>query len=229
MDNSMELFNMILTKDNAERVAQTVIQRMLEDSTGNEGDQIIDYDYRLHKGKIKQRKINTSFKFDTRPGTFLRKLKDTLLEPGHITEEHTEKVKEFLLQIKEVLMKDHKEQLSDAIRTAVLANASKEFFPLSDIEVMNFEIGEKPEIDYVFRIDKSTPNGVIAPSVVEEISAELRETGKSVEEIIADKKAANDANYQYVTGVSKQKAFYECQLDLFVDYSAKTGLVPDKE
>jgi hypothetical protein len=152
----------------------------------------------------------------------LQQIKDSMLGSFDSKEKdaHT-KILTFLIQVRDVLNDKWTELLADKIRKAVLGDAPKDIFPLETIKVINFDIGETPEIDYVLVIEKAAPQHTISQSVNQDLFSEHLKTNKDLATIIQEKKEAGDNRYEYITGASKKKWFFDCQLDLFVDYSPK--------
>jgi len=205
-----------LSQKNVEKIALEILNRICE---GNTDDNCLDYDFELNQGNMKSDNVNTNFKFDIRKKSILDKVQQILYTEENITEENTQHIIDFLKNIKDVLNKKYKSKLSEAIRQTILGGADKKAFPLDDIEVVNIEIGSKPEVDYVLVIQKMTPKYGQTPRVNENLIQEHEKTGKPLEEIIQEKKEQGDERYKYVTGAYKRKWFFDCQVDIFVNYS----------
>lgn len=206
---------LLLTEQNADKIATYIVKRFDQDGSKEN----IDYDFDLKNGKMDSTIINTSFKFDTQSGTLLNKIKNMICSLENITDKQNEIILSFLIKIKDILNTKYKNQLANNIRKVVLNNAPEDSFPLSNTSVINFEVGETPPIDYIVVVQKEAPSNDIAGGVGQLLMKEHTKSGKELNEIIAEKKASGDPNYKYVTGAYKRKWYFECQLDMFVDYS----------
>ena len=207
--------DLILTDENAVKVAGYIVDRFNDTSD----DQMVDYEFDLNKGKMTSNEINTNFKFDTRPDTFLREIKDAICGTEDMTKVDGDNILSFLIKIRDILNTEYQEQIADMVRHRVLNDATKEMFPLTTINIVNVEIGDLPDIDFLIVVQKSSPQGLISGSLSQELMNEHVATGKSLNDIIAEHKATGDKSYQYISGAYKRKYYFEYQIDMFVDYT----------
>lgn len=208
----------LLTKQTAEIAARHIVKSAVyikDNETIN-----FDCDFKINKGILVSEDTNTWLKFDLKDDFYCEELKKIQLEFTKI--ETLEEYKAFDTWINLVgtfIETKYKDKLADNIRFHLLGGVSRDFFPLKDIKVKFIELDELPVNDKVMKIDKLSPPDFIGQPVSEEIFKIMEETGKNAEKIIEEKKAEGDPNYKYITGVTFTKEFYECSIDLWVDYS----------
>lgn len=226
-------YKSLLTDENAIEVAKWIVE-----SFKNEGNQdSIDHKFDISKGMMKKVDVNTWYKFDTKDGTVLRKIKEALfpkeedeIDESQLSDEAKEEldrrnkekfdlVLAWLIKVKNVINDKYVDDLREKVRETVLKNAPPQLFPLKKVEVINLELADPdPDGDYIIVVNKKGPagseSGASAALMQEHIN-----TGKDLDKIIEEKKAANDPKFMYVTGAYKKKFAYECEVDIFVDYS----------
>jgi hypothetical protein len=217
-------FDLTFTAENANTLASFLVEYL------EEGDRKeIDYDFNLSCGKMKNdQKVhaNFSFKFDTKLGTIPRQIRDILSdETLDATEDRQKRTKWFFEEVGRDLTTIYLDQLRDRIRDVVFGKEiEKRLVPIENIVFIALDICDIPEKDDVLIVKRNIPKTMLLNQtgpdpVAHEIIKISDETGEDFQTIINRKKAEGDPNYMYITGFQSKKAFFECQLDLFVDFS----------
>lgn len=213
-------FEELFTAANAEEVAKYIVSICGEGNENSTPPQNIDYDFKLVAGKFISKEVNTWFKFDTAEGTLLRTIRDTIAdETIEATPERIEKFDLFIKMVSVLLETKYAPELLAKIRKNVVNNLPPEVMPLAKVEVKVFEVSDLPALDWVVAIKKLSPKDYVAPGVAQEIISIALETGEEPANIIRRKKEEGDNRFKYVDTAYKKKYWYECQLDLYVDYS----------
>jgi len=213
-------FDRLLNDKNVKYIAEYIVNSIgdLEEVF----EQSLDYEFDLKGGQVIGKDIaNTFYNFDTNDETVLNKIVSYMnLLTDKEVKDRIESFDRFRKDVGEYIENNLKIKLEEKIRKHILNNSSKELFPLRSINILDFELSDKPEIDYVIVVQKNAPPGVETPPVSQEL-IELSKTGRDFKDIIAEKKASGDPKYRYVSGAYKKKYWYEVRLNMYVDYSAK--------
>jgi hypothetical protein len=114
-----------------------------------------------------------------------------------------------------------KEKLRDIIRDKMFKNTPKELVPIEILNVIDIEISDLPDVDYVLVIKKMTPPNYQSTSISDDLFKEKYKTGEDFNEIVKRKKAAGDHRYKYVDEVEQRKSFFEITIPIHADYSLK--------
>ena len=218
----------LLTKDTADAVAKHVVNSAVYIKDNDSVD--FDCDFKINKGVLVSDEVNTWLKFDLKDTFYceeIKKIQQELLK-SDIPEEY-QAFDLWTKMVAKLLETKYKNKLADRIRQHLLGGVPKEGFPLNDIKVKHVEIDDIPTHDKTMKIDKMVPkDNYIAQPVSEEIFELMDETGKTAEEIIEMKKAEGNPDYEYITGVTFSKEFYEVSVDLWVDYSPDESTKPEE-
>jgi hypothetical protein len=226
-------YKSLLTDENALEVAKWIV-----DSFKNDGNQDnIDHKFDISKGVMKKVDINTWYKFDTKEGTLLRKIKEVIFskeketntdvqlsdeakeENERYEKEKFDLVLEWLIKVKSIINDKYINELREKIREVILKNAPPQLFPLNRVEVINLELTDPdPDGNYIIIVNKKGPTGSESGASAV-LMQEHIDTGKSLDVIISEKKAEGDPRFQYITGAYKKKFIYECEVDIYVDFS----------
>jgi len=223
----MNTFESIFTNENAEKTAQIIIERIHSKGTQ------VDYDFHFQQGKFVSNDINTWIKFDTDNDQLLKDILDVLtneeIEP---TKERIKLFSDFRNKVCEVLANELKEELADKLRDYVFGGKmNKSTCPMNDIKVTNFEITDVPESGrYLLVVKKEQPRDEISQSVTNELYEYLRhledeekldieKMSAKMDEFIKEKKEEGNEKFRYIKSVKMKRAFFECQIDMFADYS----------
>jgi hypothetical protein len=185
----------------------------------NKDPNALDYDFKLSSGKmICSNKNNTIFKFDTEENTILGDIYNIVAdEKNDITKEIYDSISGFCAKVAKHIEFNCKGRIIEKLR--LILKMPEEIMPLKTIHIFNFSIDALPETDYVIVVEKNSPKNHSTPRVSDELFKIHLETGKPLNTIIEEKKNSGDTNYKYVQSASKRKFYYQCQLDLYVDYS----------
>ena len=224
----MNTFESIFTVENAVQTAQIII-----DSIDRKGTQV-DYDFHFHQGKFVSNDINTWIRFDTDNYPLLKDMLGVLtneeIEP---TQERIKIFTDFRDKVCETLVDELKTVLRDKLRNYVFGGKmNKSICPMSDIKVTNFDITDVPESGrYLLVVRKEQPKEEIPQSITNELYAYLRsleneEEGINIDKMsskmndfIEERKSVGDEKFKYINSVKMKRAFFECQAEMFADYS----------
>jgi len=234
----------VLQEDKAERIAAYIIDRI--DANKNVD---IDYDWNLSKGKMLSGDVNTTFKMDCEGNTELEEVRNLFNSIDDVDEEDEDTINDFFSSIKDFMEKKNFYKIREVIRKRVVGGAKKDIFPLDEVQVVNIEIGGKPEVNYVIVVQKAVPknelgvtnypemdkiddyiNGKKDGKKKESVSQELMricyETGEEPNKVISRKKEEGDPKYKYVSEAYKKQYLFDCHIELYVDYSL--GEMPEE-
>jgi len=228
-------FESIFTNENAVQTAQIVIDSI------DKKDTQVDFEFVFRQGKCISDDINTWIKFDTDQYPLLKDMLDVLtneeIEP---TEERIKIFTNFRDKVCETLANELRTVLRDKLRNCVFGGkTNKVICPMKNIKVSNFDIENVPESGrYLLVVKKESPKDEIPQPVTNEIfeylrSIENEEEGINIEEMInkmndfiEERKSVGDEKFKYVKGAEMKRAFFECQVDVFADYSI---IIPGEE
>ena len=221
----MKTFESIFTMENAAKVAQSILKSMDDEDT------IVDYDFRFQQGEFVSDDINTWIKFDTDEypllQTMLETLTDETIEP---TEERVDLFTKFREEICGFLAGELKTQISDKLRKCVFGKKiDAKMCPIETIKVTSFDLADVPDsARYLLVVKKEQPKDNIAPSVSKDLYDYLYtlddgkltkdEIEQKINDFISEKRDC-DSKFKYVKEVKLKKAFFECQVELYADYT----------
>jgi hypothetical protein len=224
----------VLQEDKAERIASYIINRIDDNKNVD-----IDYDWNLSKGKMLSGEVNTTFKMDCEKNTELEEVRNLFNSIEEVDEEDEDIINDFFSFIKDSIEKKNFHKMRDIIRKRVVGGAKKDIFPLDEIQVVNIEIGGKPEVDYVIVVQKAVPKSEIGmtdnyevdgekkkESVSQELMRICSKTGEDPNKVISRKKEEGDIKYKYVSDAYKKQYLFDCHVELYVDYSL--GEMPEE-
>jgi len=180
-------------------------------------------DFNLSKGKMLiEEEHNTVLSFDTKENTSLRNVLNYVCEIEDITKEDITMFDDFRKNIISKLNGDKsKEKLRDIVRDKMFKNTPKELVPIEILNVIDIEISDLPEVDYVLVIKKMAPPNYQSTPISDDLFKEKYDTGEDFNEIVKRKKASGDHRYKYVDEVEQRKSFFEITIPIHADYSLK--------
>jgi len=233
----------MFSKKNTKKIAEYIVQRFKDskEATRDRENELVDYEYDIAKsGQMTSiAKSNTEFKMEVEEGTELKEIINAFFhdDPDRCpTAKQFDAFEMFEVKLAKYIEKNCEEGLRQAIRENVLGGAVEEVFPLPVIKVKRIELCD-PVFPYTVKVlkgkiardeggnktekekkeemegDDVRPTGIASKMIQCHIS-----TGKSFEQIIAENRAMNNPEYRYIYGVYLNKEWYQCQLDLWVDY-----------
>ena len=224
----MNTFESIFTEENALKTALIIIESIDRETTQ------VDYDFYFRQGKFVSDDINTWIKFDTDEYPLLKDMLNVLTdEEIEATKERIDIFSDFRDKVCEVLVEALKEPLIDKLRNKVFGGKmNKSACPMDGIKIKNFDITDVPESGrYLLVVKKEHPEGEIPQSVTSELYEYLRslenEEGQvnikqmsiAMNEFIEERRKSDDEKFKYIKSVKMKRAFFECQVEIFADYS----------
>ena len=225
------------TMDLAEQAADGIVLLMDEVAT----DDNLEVEFRLHQGKMvgSLNTPNTLFKADTQAGTLLRDVKQAIADV--VNRDFDPKIPEEADRMYEAvqIIDDFKEnvriilnsgifnrRVANTIRRVAMGNVPYQLVPIENIRFLEIEIGEANPDDCIVsiqkfqKIDQTTGQYIDPPQAInQDLFQRQRETGKSFEEIIEERKAAKDPRYECVAGVTRKRYSFEVHCRIAADYS----------
>lgn len=197
----------------------------------------VKFSFNIYNGNMISKPINTKIYFSSEIGNhifkFFKDLKDFFINTN-ISEEEAElvfiKKEEFETKIKNKL-NDYFKNLyissgvRDRIRKLIFGqgNKVKETFPMETIKSMEFYINPVFDIEndgFIIRIQK-TKDEFSNNKVIEELNRIHKESKKSIDEILKEKKEIKDPLFKNVVKASKSIIDNEFYLSLWIDFSPK--------
>jgi hypothetical protein len=193
----------------------------------------IDYSFDIAKGtgKIKSKKPNTTFFFDTDEDTVLDSLKKALFDEelsyikGGSKEEEAlmEKVGGFLGKVTKHINVNYYNKMEEAIRRVVLPKSSSQDIPLDEIEIVDIDVADFSSVPlpakYMLKIGKKPNCSVNTDTVTTFIHDEQERTGESVKEVFEREKLINPLFKDILSIERGIRYLYDVNITLFVDYS----------
>lgn len=225
-------FLSLINHEKAEELAKYIVDIFGTKENEIDLEKNIDVNFHLKAGQMEKdgnQNTNTWFKFDTQEGTLCRKILDFLCDEELDAEEVREQFETFRNSVESIIESKYSNVLREKIRKYVFPSSPEILFPLKEIKVNFLEISEKPPIDFTIAIQKCSPPGEQTSQVSQDLLNTYLETREDLNDIVARKKAEGNENYKYVVGVKKTKAFYEVNLDLYVDFSVDTDLINNEK
>jgi hypothetical protein len=218
-----ESLKSVCTDANAFEIARYIVEVMRREAD----DETLDFDFHISgaTGRMKVSEAyaqkNVWFKFDTKPTTLMRTVMNAEFDQDCNNAEY-EYIEDFHRKICDHVEKDFARDVEHVLRDKIFMGKN---VPCRLVRATAFEcvpLGDvNPEENYQILIEKHVPQSKIdtSGSVSEELFKINLETGKGFNQIVKEKKASGDPRYQYVVGVTTKKMYWECQIDMFVDFS----------
>ena len=221
-----KIYNFFENSKKARKMAQEITDAFVEEA--NKDNIEYSFDIAQGTGKIKSRKSNTSFVFDTHPKTTLHKFKLALFAKDleNITEEE-EKIlvkdgRKFLDEIKEIMNKESIDVIKDTLRRIVLPKSREEDIPLQEIKIEEIDIIDYSSIPdpakYLLKIGKKPDTDIDTQKITIYVHSCQEKSGISVEEVYESEKDLD--LFENVISLEQGKKYvYDVSVLLFVDYS----------
>jgi len=220
----VKTFESIFTTENAELTAQAILESLDDKETQ------VDYDFYFQKGKFISNDINTWIRFDTNQYPLLSEMLDILTNDEiKVTKERISLFSDFRDKVCAFLVEDFKKQVSDKLRDCVFGGTiNEQMCPIKQIKAVNFDIADVPDsTKYLLVVRKEQPKDEISEGVSKDLYEYLHdieavmskeEIEEKLNEFIIERKGC-DSKFKYIEKVTLKRAFFECQVELFVDYT----------
>jgi len=217
-------FETLFTESNADKLANYIAEEF-----SNKDGKELEYDFNLSAGTMSGLSSdfpNLSFKFNTEPDTLARQILDLICdEDVEPTQERISLFNDFLQCTGNLIVGKYGDVIRQKIRDYLFGGKpTPEILPLETLKFIFLEIVDLDENEKVTVVDKLVPKGEVddfgpRKSLANEVNVIRDATGETFEAIISRKKIEGDEAYKYVVGVREEKYGFECQLDLYVDFS----------
>lgn len=221
-DQKLELKQKIAKQlSNTKKIAKDIYISIVDNTDICE----FDFEWDLSDGKMISNAVNTSIKFDFPTNSILKPILLSIEQIEDVLSDEDYDILSGLFQnISEDFRSNYLEKLKPILRNKVLGDAPENVFPMEEIKLVSIDIGNKPPCDYVIVVQRMVPQDVIADGgksgkVTEELGEIHTTTGKDLNDIIAEFKENGNDRFKYVTSAYKRQYWFECQLNLWVDYS----------
>lgn len=213
-----------LTDASALEVARYVVQKLDREAD----DETLEYDFHVTHGEMhvdpQYAERNVWFKFDTKKKDAIHYVKRSMYEADCNVAE-LEYIDSFMQKVCRAIERNHATAVEAVLRRVMFKGKPMpiKLERCTMMEVIDFS-QVRPEENYQLLVHKDVPKSVLdAGEVGASVSAELFDinirTGKGFNEIIRQKKAEGNPNYAYVTCAETKKMLWECQLDMYVNFS----------
>lgn len=228
---SVKNIHHLLSNESVKKMASYIIQRFLNATEENKDyeKQRIDHDYNLMRtGQMVSKPINTEFLMDADKPSLLWDIINAFYHDDDTrlpTHEEFDRLDDFLEHVIGILNSNYKDDLRKGIRENVLGGADEKVFKLEKVNVIKIELSN-PVFPYSVKVLKGVTledmkkGNVSSRGISQELLDLHLKTNRSFEDLIAEKKVLGVEKYRYVFGVELIKYDYNCNVSLYVDYSA---------
>ena len=180
----------------------------------------VNVDFHIKDGKMSASKPwNTQFQFDADSLVECQKVLHYLTVAEDPTKEDIDIFENWRLSLSSEISFLCNEAFRSNIRKLVFGEDNKEVFPLRIVKVFDVDITNRPENDKVLVVKKEAPQGTQTHPITAELMMEFEQTGRDVNEIIAEKKKNEDIRYKWVTSATWRKHFYDITVSFMIDYT----------
>jgi len=198
-------------------VASEILKDMLRPDFSRDA---VNVDFHIKEGKMRCTKPwNTQFQFDAENLESCKEILRYLANAEDPTQDDISYFESWRIDLAKVLEITLHDKFRSQVRNLVFGEDIPEVFPLINIRVVDIDITNRPENDQVLVVRKDAPQGVQTQPVTAELMKEFEETGKDINDIIADKKKNDDPKYQWVTSATWRKHFYDITISFMIDYT----------
>jgi hypothetical protein len=223
--------------NNISEYAPIMAQEIVDYFNENANNENIDYSFTIEQqsGRVYDTDYepNTYFVFDTEEDTILHDFKKALFDEDLVNiERHSKeeeilmnKVRNFLLEVCDIIGKEYIDSLRSTIRRVVLGEKIEEDkVPINKISVISIDVADYSSIPesskYMLKIGKKPGSDIDTDNVVSFIQDRQEQTGMDIDTIFSIEKKAGNPIFKNVEAVILGKKFLnEISLYLFVDYS----------
>lgn len=208
-----EFFSELLKQSVAKEIFNVI-------SNPNFSQDAVNVDFHIKDGKMRSTKPwNTQFQFDSDDLVECKKVLHYLTIAEDPTKEDIDTFEQWRISLSNELSSLCNEAFRSNVRKLVFGEDNKDVFPLNIIKVYDIDITNRPENDRVLVVKKEAPQGVQTHPVTAELMKECEETGRDVNDIIAEKKKNEDIRYKWITSATWRKHFYDITVSLMIDYT----------
>jgi hypothetical protein len=233
--------------NNIKKYAPTMAKEIVETFISDANDENIDYSFTVNRdtGRIYDEEMepNTYFVFDTIEDTVLDNFKKALFDEDlSLIEEHSkeeeklmEDVRNFLLEVCNIIKIEYRDELRKTIRRVVLGNkVSEERVPLNSIDVVSIDLADYssfPEsTKYLLKIGKIPGSDINTDEVIKFVQDRQEKTGMDIDTILSIEKKSGNPVFKNVEAIILGIKFLnEISVYFFVDYSVVTEEEPIEE
>lgn len=180
----------------------------------------VNVDFHIKDGKMKSSKPwNTQFQFDADSLVECQKVLHYLTIAEDPTKEDIDIFENWRLSLSNEIASLCNNDFRSNVRKLVFGEDSKDVFPLRVIKVYDVDITNRPENDKVLVVKKEAPQGTQTHPITAELMMECEQSGRDVNDIIAEKKKNEDIRYKWVTSATWRKHFYDITVSFMIDYT----------
>jgi hypothetical protein len=210
----------IFSEKNQELCVEEILSTLKNDDLPQASFKV---DFNLSKGRMTvEDDHNTVLSFDTKADTSLRSVLDYICDVEEVADEDIKIFDTFRYGIiKKLNNEESKDRIRDIIRDKIFKDTPEELVPIEILNVMDIEISDLPEVDYVLVVKKMAPPNYQGSSISDDLFKERYESGEDFNDIVKRKKESGDKRYKYVEGVEERKTFFEITIPIHADYSLK--------
>ena len=210
----------IFSEKNQELCVEEILSTLKNDDLPQASFKV---DFNLSKGRmIAEDSHNTVLSFDTKVDTSLRSVLNYICDVEEVTDKDIKIFDTFRHGIvKKLNNEESRDRIRDIIRDKIFKDTPEELVPIDTLNVMDIEISDLPEVDYVLVVKKMAPPNYQGASISDDLFKERYESGEDFNDIVKRKKESGDKRYEYVEGVEERKTFFEITIPIYADYSLK--------
>jgi hypothetical protein len=206
-------------------VADELLKEMLHPDFSRDA---VNVDFYIKDGKMRSSKPwNTQFQFDADNLESSKEILHYLANAEEPTQEDISYFESWRIDLSRVVETTLNDEFRSQVRNLVFGENIPEVFPLTKIKVTDIDITNRPENDRVLVVRKDAPQNVQTQPVTAALIKEFEETGKDVNDIIADKKKNDDPKYRWITSATWRKHFYDITVSFMIDYTPNINPSPN--
>lgn len=233
--------------NNIEEYAPTMAKEIVEAFVTNADNDNIDYSFTVNgttgRAYDEEMEPNTYFVFDTEEDTILDGFKKSLfdedlsgIEENSKEEEMLMKdVRNFLLEVCQIMTSEYFDQLRETVRRVVLGDKVDETrVPLNLIDVISIDLADYTSIPescrYLLKIGKIPGSDINTDEVIKLIQDRQEKTGMDIDTIFSiEKKSGNPIMKNVEAIILGRKFLNEISIYFFIDYSVVNDIEEEEE